>query len=77
MTCPGIVDVDVHPVPRSADEIRSHLPMPWRDRYAGERQAFFNTGVSLRRHRRSTPGRRSPRRDRRLSVQDDLVLLRL
>jgi predicted TIM-barrel fold metal-dependent hydrolase len=37
----GIVDVDVHPVPRSPDEIRSHMPMPWRDRYKGERRSFF------------------------------------
>lgn len=38
----GIVDVDVHPVPRSVDEIRERLPMPWRDRYQGERRSFFN-----------------------------------
>jgi predicted TIM-barrel fold metal-dependent hydrolase len=31
----------VHPVPRSADEIRAYLPMPWRDRYKGERRSFF------------------------------------
>lgn len=42
---PGIVDVDVHPVPRSADEIREHMPMPWRERYQGERRAFFNNPV--------------------------------
>jgi uncharacterized protein len=44
-TRPGIVDVDVHPVPRSADEIRRYLPMPWRERYQGERRAFFNNPV--------------------------------
>jgi predicted TIM-barrel fold metal-dependent hydrolase len=37
----GMVDVDVHPVPRSPDEIRSHMAMPWRDRYKGERRSFF------------------------------------
>lgn len=41
----GIVDVDVHPVPRSPDEIRSCMPMPWRDRYQGERRSFFNNPV--------------------------------
>lgn len=40
---PGIVDTDVHPVPRSADEIRQYMSMPWRDLYKGERRAFFNT----------------------------------
>jgi uncharacterized protein len=41
----GIVDVDVHPVPRSADEIKARMPMPWRDRYQGERRSFFNNPV--------------------------------
>src|SRR5271165_3992844 len=41
----GIVDVDVHPVPSSAEEIRAHMPMPWRDRYQGERRSFFNNPV--------------------------------
>jgi predicted TIM-barrel fold metal-dependent hydrolase len=38
----GIVDVDVHPVPRSPEEIKARMPMPWRDRYQGERRSFFN-----------------------------------
>jgi len=37
----GIIDVDVHPVPRSPDEIRARMPMPWRDRFKGERRSFF------------------------------------
>jgi uncharacterized protein len=41
----GIVDVDVHPVPRSVDEIRRYLAMPWRDRYRGERRGFFENPV--------------------------------
>jgi len=41
----GIVDVDVHPVPRDADEIRRHMPMPFRERYRGERRAFFNNPI--------------------------------
>lgn len=42
---PGIVDADVHPVPRSAEEIRGYMPMPWRDRYQGERRSFYNNPV--------------------------------
>jgi hypothetical protein len=41
----GIIDVDVHPVPRRADEIRAYMPMPWRERYQGERRSFFNNPV--------------------------------
>jgi predicted TIM-barrel fold metal-dependent hydrolase len=41
----GIIDVDVHPVPRGADEIRAYMPMPWRERYQGERRSFFNNPV--------------------------------
>jgi len=37
----GIVDVDVHPGPADPDEIRSRMPMPWRDRYRGERRTFY------------------------------------
>ena len=39
------MDVDVHPTPRSVDEIRDRMPMPWRDRYTGERRSFFNNPV--------------------------------
>jgi uncharacterized protein len=42
---PGIVDCDVHPVPRSADEIRQYMDMPWRERYQGERRAFYNNPI--------------------------------
>ncbi len=41
----GIVDVDVHPVPSSVDQIRERMPMPFRDRYQGERRSFFNNPV--------------------------------
>src|SRR5579883_1545755 len=37
----GIVDCDVHVYPRNLDEIRSYLPMPWRDRYNGGGRGFF------------------------------------
>ncbi|MDP9379807.1 MAG: hypothetical protein M3Q29_06580, partial [Chloroflexota bacterium] len=41
----GIVDCDVHPAPRSTDEIRSYMPMPWRDRYSGGGRGFFGNPV--------------------------------
>jgi hypothetical protein len=31
----GIIDCDVHLMPRSLDEIRGYMPMPWRNRYSG------------------------------------------
>ncbi len=37
----GIVDCDVHPMPRGSDEIKTYLPMPWRDRYGGGGRGFF------------------------------------
>jgi predicted TIM-barrel fold metal-dependent hydrolase len=44
----GIVDCDVHPMPKSPDEIRSRLSLPWRDRFAaGDRGLFTGQGVSL------------------------------
>ncbi|MEQ7129369.1 amidohydrolase family protein [Actinopolymorpha sp. B11F2] len=41
----GIVDCDVHPSPRSIDEIRQHLAQPWRDRYRGGGRGFFGNPV--------------------------------
>ncbi len=41
----GIVDCDVHPSPRSNDEIKAYLPMPWRDRYGGGGRGFFGNPV--------------------------------
>ena len=41
----GIIDCDVHPSPRSTDEIRAYLPMPWRDRYTGGGRGFFSNPV--------------------------------
>jgi hypothetical protein len=41
----GIVDCDVHPMPRSSDEIKAYLPMPWRDRYGGGGRGFFGNPV--------------------------------
>ena len=28
----GIIDCDVHPHPKSAEEIRKYIPLPWRNR---------------------------------------------
>ncbi len=41
----GIVDCDVHPMPRGIDEIKGYLPMPWRDRYGGGGRGFFGNPV--------------------------------
>lgn len=37
----GIIDCDVHPVPRNPEELRSYLPEPWKDRYRGSSRGFF------------------------------------
>src|SRR5215210_749928 len=41
----GIIDCDVHPMPRNVDEIKSYLPMPWRDRYSAGGRGFFGNPV--------------------------------
>jgi hypothetical protein len=41
----GIIDCDVHPIPRSTDEIRGYMPMIWRDRYSGGGRGFFSNPV--------------------------------
>src|ERR1051326_990091 len=37
----GIIDCDIHPFPRNADEIRSYMKQPWRDRYRGEGRGLY------------------------------------
>src|SRR5262245_44383680 len=41
----GIIDCDVHPSPRSADEIREYMQPPFRDRYSGGGRGFFGNPV--------------------------------
>lgn len=41
----GLVDCDVHPMPEHLDEIRAHLPMPWRDRFGGGGRGFYGNPV--------------------------------
>ncbi len=41
----GIVDCDVHVFPRNIDEIKSRMPMPWRDLFKGAARGFFGTPV--------------------------------
>src|SRR5215212_999674 len=41
----GIIDCDVHPSPRSTEEIKGYMPMPWRDRYQGEGRDFYRNPV--------------------------------
>jgi len=36
-----IIDCDVHPTPRSMDEIRSYMKQPWKDRYSGGGRGFY------------------------------------
>ncbi len=37
----GIIDCDVHPGPRSPEEIRERLAMPFRDRWSGGGRGYF------------------------------------
>ena len=32
-------------MPRSLDEIRGYMPMPWRDRYSGGGRGFFGNPI--------------------------------
>ncbi len=41
----GIVDCDVHVFPHNIDEIKSRMPMPWRDLYKGAARGFFGNPV--------------------------------
>lgn len=41
----GLIDCDVHPIPKSVEEIRSYLPQPWKDRYRGSSRGFFTNPV--------------------------------
>jgi predicted TIM-barrel fold metal-dependent hydrolase len=41
----GIIDCDLHVSPKSTDEIRGYLPMPWKDRYRGAGRGFFDNPV--------------------------------
>ena len=52
----GIVDCDVHPYPMNTDEIRAHLPMPWRDRFGGGGRGFFGNPVHGARLDSTPPG---------------------
>jgi predicted TIM-barrel fold metal-dependent hydrolase len=42
---PGIIDCDVHPGPRSNDEIKSRMKPPFRDRWNGGGRGFFGNPV--------------------------------
>lgn len=41
----GIVDCDVHVFPRNIDELKSYMPMPWRDRFKGGGRGFYGNPV--------------------------------
>ncbi|HET7558658.1 MAG TPA: amidohydrolase family protein [Limnochordia bacterium] len=59
----AIIDCDVHPGPRSLDEIRSHLRPPWRDRYSGGGRGFFGNPVHGARLDARPPGGGGPGTD--------------
>lgn len=52
----GIIDCDVHPSPRSTDEIRSYMSQPWKDRYHGSTRGFFGNPVHGARLDATPPG---------------------
>ncbi|WP_238392278.1 amidohydrolase family protein [Paenibacillus antri] len=41
----AIIDCDVHPYPKSVDEIRSYMQEPWKSRYRGSGRGFFDNPV--------------------------------
>ena len=41
----GLIDCDVHVYPRSRDEIRQYMLMPWQARYRGGGRGFFDNPV--------------------------------
>ncbi len=41
----GLVDCDVHVFPRNNDELKSYMPMPWRDRFKGGGRGFYGNPV--------------------------------
>ncbi|WP_232664318.1 amidohydrolase family protein [Pseudonocardia sp. TRM90224] len=45
----GIIDTDVHPNPRSADEIRPYLPPQWRKGFVAPRRPFFHNPIHANR----------------------------
>ncbi len=52
----GIVDCDVHVFPRSTDELRSYMPMPWRDQYKGGGRGLYGNPVHGSRLDSDPPG---------------------
>lgn len=59
----GIIDCDVHPGPRSNDEIKAHLPQPFRDRWNGGGRGFFGNPVHGARLDSKPPGGGGPGTD--------------
>lgn len=52
----GLIDCDVHPIPKSTEEIRSYLAEPWKDRYRGSSRGFFINPVHAMRLDATPPG---------------------
>ncbi|WP_170318285.1 amidohydrolase family protein [Paenibacillus thalictri] len=56
MTRQGIIDCDVHPTPKSIEEIRSYMKQPWKDRYSGSGRGFYGNPVHGARLDAKPPG---------------------
>jgi uncharacterized protein len=41
----GIIDCDVHPSPKSIEEIRSYMNQPWQERYRGSVRGLFGNPI--------------------------------
>ncbi|KOY81382.1 amidohydrolase [Lysinibacillus macroides] len=45
MKLPQIIDTDIHPMPKSEDEIKSYIPMPYRRRYTFDSYKYYSQPV--------------------------------
>ncbi|QSO49277.1 amidohydrolase family protein [Alicyclobacillus mengziensis] len=52
----GLIDCDVHPTPKSIDEIRFYMKQPWRDRYQGSGRSIFGNPIHWARLDAQPPG---------------------
>jgi predicted TIM-barrel fold metal-dependent hydrolase len=41
----GIIDCDVHPIPKNIEEIKSYMSQPWRERFKGGGRGLFGNPV--------------------------------
>ncbi len=72
----GILGCDVHPSQRGTYEIRSYMPIPWRDRYREGGQGFYGNPSHGARLDSLPPGE-GPTGSDPDSIEDGLVVLHL